>query len=103
MDWTMQFQDTTGLFWILNLLFAFGPLSILGPIGIVGFLSNNYKTWKKPLYVIAMWCIGFLIFLACTILNSPVTLPAHSVLRSLRQNFFGILADQLSEKSCSIA
>ncbi len=69
MDWTMQFQDTTGLFWILNLLFAFGPLSILGPIGIVGFLSNNYKTWKKPLYVIAMWCIGFLIFLACTYLK----------------------------------
>ncbi len=68
MDWTMQFQDTNGGFWIKNLLFAFGPLAILGPIGIVGVLVNT-KAWKKLPHTAALWSIGFLIFLAYTYLK----------------------------------
>lgn len=68
MDWTIQFQDTGGEFWIKTLLFAFGPLAIFGPIGIVGVLVNT-GTRKKLPYTAAWWSIGFLIFLACTYLK----------------------------------
>lgn len=61
MDWTMQFQQTNGLFWLPNLLYGFGLAGILGILGLL----NKQKNTR----IIALWTIGFMLFLAFTYLK----------------------------------
>lgn len=68
MDWTMQFQETNGFFWIPNLLWAFGPLAGIGAVGILG-ASMHRKPWGSFIYIAAAWSIGFFLFLMCTYLK----------------------------------
>ena len=60
-DWTVQFLETTPWYWLLQTIYAFGPLAIVGPIGIGWMMKKN-----KP---IALWTIGFMIFLSMTYLK----------------------------------
>lgn len=68
MDWTVQFQETTGLFWVKNLLYALGPLFLLGFVGVTGFLLRT-KSYKNIETIYAVWTIGFSIFLSFTYLK----------------------------------
>lgn len=63
MDWTLQFQETTPLFWPPNLLYAFGPV-VCGIIGSLGLLLDP-KTWKKNFLVsvFAVWMLAYLVFI----------------------------------------
>lgn len=68
MDWTMQFQDTTGWFWIPSLAYASGLTPFLGFIGIVAVLTARAKR-NRSRVIISLWSIGFLIFLGVTYLK----------------------------------
>lgn len=68
MDWTVQFQDTNGFWWVKNLLYAFGPLALLGTIGILGFLLQRKFRQIVPI-IAAVWSAGFLAFLSFTFLK----------------------------------
>ncbi len=70
MDWTMQFQQTNGLFWIRSLLVGMGASAIFGTVSILGLLLN----WRKaksitPAHIFALWSLGFLLFLSMTYLK----------------------------------
>lgn len=69
MDWTLQFQHTSPLFWVPNLGIAFGPM-ILGVIGGIGQLIHQ-KFWKKVtiLSVFALWMCGYTMFILVTYLK----------------------------------
>ena len=69
-DWTIQFRDTNGLFWIPNALYAFGPLAIVGFIGIAGTVFHK-RMWRthRSVFILALWITGFSIFLGLTYLK----------------------------------
>lgn len=69
-DWTMQFLETTPWYWLLQTIYAFGPLAIAGPIGI-GLLMKNQKQEKRKSFLlpIALWTFGFMVFLSMTYLK----------------------------------
>gem|GEM_PF-2434306 len=68
MDWTMQFQNTNGFWWVKNLFYAFGPLAAFGTIGILGFILHRKSRTMLPV-ITALWSVGFIVFLACTYLK----------------------------------
>lgn len=69
-DWTIQFRDTNGLFWIPNALYAFGISAIVGFIGILGTLVQK-RMWRthRNEFILALWATGFLLFLSLTFLK----------------------------------
>lgn len=69
-DWTVQFLETTPWYWLLQTIYAFGPLAIVGPIGI-GLLMKNQKQEKRRSFIlpVGLWTIGFMIFLSMTYLK----------------------------------
>lgn len=70
MDWTMQFQQTNGLFWIKNLAFGMGPISLIGVIGLIGALPlSKFRESLHPKTIFAIWSFGFLFFLSFTYLK----------------------------------
>lgn len=68
MDWTLQFQETNGSFWIPALLYAMGLTIIIGTAGIIyTMLASPAKKTMRPL--LAIWSTGFMMFLAFTYLK----------------------------------
>lgn len=70
MDWTMQFQQTNGLFWIPGMLIGMGVIPLLGIVSALGLLIN----WRRinpitPPHILALWSLGFLVFLSMTYLK----------------------------------
>lgn len=68
MDWTLQFQNTTPLYWIPNLAVAFGP-TLIGLIGVISLLMKPWKRTPIVWRISAIWTIGFLVFLSGTYLK----------------------------------
>lgn len=68
MDWTLQFQQTNGLFWLPTLLMSFGPTALIGCIGSIGIALQNSKK-NRVEWILAWWSIGFFLFLAYTYLK----------------------------------
>ncbi len=78
-DWTVQFLETNLWYWFIQTVYAFGPLAILGPLGI-GLLMKNQNQEKRKSFLlpIAIWTFGFMIFLSMTYLkfiryNAPLS------------------------------
>lgn len=68
MDWTMQFQGTNGLFWIPSLLYAMGVIFVTGAIGVISAIYNHRMNKSVPVFL-ALWSLGFMLFLAFTYLK----------------------------------
>lgn len=68
MDWTMQFQGTNGLFWIPSLLYAMGGVIIAGTTGLISAMLNHRTNKSAPVFL-ALWSLGFMLFLAFTYLK----------------------------------
>lgn len=81
-DWTIQFQQTTPLYWFFQTLWAFGPIAVIGPVGILLFMYSWLKTRsikQLPLFLMSLWTLGFGLFLSLTYLkfiryNAPLLL-----------------------------
>lgn len=69
MDWTIQFQNTNGLFWIKNLLVGFGPMIIFGLLSAATVLAKSKKIITSLPAIFSLWSLGFLIFLMMTYLK----------------------------------
>lgn len=69
MDWTVQFMDTNGWFWIPNIGISFGPAAMAGCIGMIGSLLHRKKTAGNMDLLLAVWGIGFSLFLSLTYLK----------------------------------
>lgn len=70
MDWTMQFQQTSGIFWIRNMLVGIGVSALYGIISILATLLHWSKTkTATPAHIFAWWSLGFIIFLSVTYLK----------------------------------
>lgn len=67
MDWTLQFQGTTGWFWIPSFVAAAGIAPFLGLIGMVAALISRAK--RTTLITVSLWSIGFLIVLGSAYLK----------------------------------
>lgn len=68
-DWTMQFQQTTPIYWFIQTIWAFGPLAVFGPIGMLFLIHDWMKTGTKkelPVFLLSLWTIGFGVFLSFT-------------------------------------
>jgi len=68
-DWSMQFQQTTPIYWCIQNIWAFGPLAIAGTIGMLVCIYDWVKMRTKkelPLFLVSLWTIGFGIFLSLT-------------------------------------
>ncbi len=98
MDWTMQFQETNGLFWVKNLLYALGPLFLLGLVGVTGSLLRQ-KSYRNIETIYAVWTVGFSVFLSFTYLKftryaapliPALTLFAAKFLMDIRKTRAGI-------------
>lgn len=98
MDWTLQFLHTTPLFWIPNLLYAFGGMVLVGVGG--GLQLLTHKPLRKNLLpvIFAGWMIGYLVFIAFTYLkfirySAPLapflSLFAAKLLWDIRKPFWG--------------
>jgi hypothetical protein len=67
MDWTIQFAQTTPLFWFHTLPRALGIPFFIGGAGIVIYL---FQRQRNPLLgVMAFWSLGIMMFLAVTYLK----------------------------------
>lgn len=82
MDWTLQFQRTNGFFWIPAMAASFGPIALLGSIGILRVILHRRK-YNHSESILAWWNIGFFLFLAYTYLKftrylAPL-LPAYAL------------------------
>ncbi len=69
MDWTIQFQNTNGLFWVKNLFVGFGPMIIFGLLGSITILAKTKKIQANISAIFSLWSLGFLIFLMMTYLK----------------------------------
>lgn len=68
-DWSMQFQHTTPLYSLFQNIWAFGPLAVLGSIGMLLLIVDVIKNRSKkdlPMMLICLWTIGFGAFLSLT-------------------------------------
>jgi len=70
MDWTLQFQNTSAIFWARNLLYAYGPSVIAGSIAIISCLLL-FKRQRRlyPGMAFALWAAGYFVFLSGTYLK----------------------------------
>lgn len=86
MDWTLQFQETTPLFWVPNLLFAFGPALAAGIIGAAWQIRRMQKK-SVCMLVLSLWFISFLLFLGYTYLKfirySALSIPLTALFAAL--------------------
>lgn len=81
-DWSMQFQNTSPIYWFTQNIWAFGPLAILGSVGMVFLIGNWLKHRQKkelPLVLLSLWTIGFSIVLSFSYLkfiryNAPLVI-----------------------------
>lgn len=81
-DWTMQFQHTGPWYWFIQTVWAFGPLAVVGPIGLfllLWFWTKHRLHQTFPLTLLSVWTIAFGIFLSLTYLkfiryNAPLLL-----------------------------
>ena len=99
-DWTVQFQETTPLYWFVQTLWAFGPLAIVGPIGM-GLLMKNQKQEKRKSFLlpIAIWTFGFMIFLSLTYLKF---IRYNALLAPLYALGFGYLLQKFTKQPITI-
>jgi 4-amino-4-deoxy-L-arabinose transferase-like glycosyltransferase len=60
-DWTVQFINTTPLFWVRNSLYAFGPAVVV--LGFLGVLTSVFQE-RGVKRILALWAVIFFVLLA---------------------------------------